>query len=87
MTPEISGRLKFSSKRSRGSRGWIAWAVSGAGSADVVGQLGDGLQVGGDGVDRYLVRATDWTSLGIALNAAERPPGSRVRVEMDPARV
>ena len=61
--------------------------VSGAGSADVVGQLGDGLQVGGDGVDRYLVRATDWTSLGIALNAAERPPGSRVRVEMDPARV
>lgn len=61
--------------------------VSGAGSADVVGQLGDGLQVGGDGVDRYLVRAPDWTSLGAALNAAERPPGSRVRVEMDPARV
>jgi primosomal protein N' (replication factor Y) len=61
--------------------------VSGSGSADVVGQLPDTVQVGGDGTDRYLVRAADWTTLGTALNATERPSGSRIRVEVDPARV
>ena len=61
--------------------------VSGAGSADLVAQLPEVVQVGGDGADRYLVRATDWTVLGAALNDVERPSGTRIRVEVDPARV
>ena len=61
--------------------------VSGAGSADLVATMPDGVQVGGDGADRYLLRAADWSILGSALNAAERPTGSRIRVEMDPARI
>ncbi len=61
--------------------------VSGSGSADLVARLPDSVQVGGDGVDRYLVRAADWSMLGAALNTAERPSGSRIRVEVDPARV
>jgi len=65
--------------------------VSGAGSAEMVEQLGRqqhaGLEVGGDGIDRYLVRAPDWLTLGSALNSLERPAGSRVRVEVDPPRV
>ncbi len=62
--------------------------VSGSGSDVVAEQLvAAEVDVGGDGVDRYLVRAADWTTLGRALNATERPTGSRVRVEVDPARV
>jgi primosomal protein N' (replication factor Y) len=61
-------------------------AVSGAGADAVVEQL-VGVEVGSDGSGRYLVRAPDWTTLGRRLNAAERPSGSRVRVEVDPARL
>jgi primosomal protein N' (replication factor Y) len=64
--------------------------ISGAGSAEVaagVSNSGGGVDVGGDGTGRFLLRADDWTTIGIALNAAERPPGSRVRVEVDPPRV
>ena len=61
--------------------------VSGAGSDEVVAQLASGVQVGGDGVDRFLVRAGDWTTLGTALNGCERPTGTRIRVEVDPARI
>ena len=62
--------------------------VSGTGSDVVAEQLVTaGVDVGGDGIDRYLVRAADWVTLGRALNATERPTGSRVRVEVDPARV
>jgi primosomal protein N' (replication factor Y) (superfamily II helicase) len=61
--------------------------VSGAGSAELVAQLPEGVGVGGDGNDRFLVRATNWATLGAALNAAERPAGSRIRVEVDPARI
>mgnify|MGYP001826329153 FL=1 len=61
--------------------------VSGGGADEVVAQLPGEIQVGGDGADRFLVRATDWTTLGRALNAAERPSGSRVRTEVDPARI
>jgi len=61
--------------------------VSGAGSAALVAQLPDSVEVGGDGTGRYLVRASDWSTLGTALNAAERPSGSQVRVEVDPPRV
>ena len=63
-------------------------SVSGAYSDQVVDQLDrDEVQVGGDGDDRYLLRAADWMSLGRAVNATERPPGSRVRVAVDPPRI
>jgi primosomal protein N' (replication factor Y) len=61
--------------------------VSGPGAADVVEQLRSPIEIGGDGHDRFVVRAPDWTTLGLALNATERPSGSRVRVEVDPARL
>jgi primosomal protein N' (replication factor Y) len=64
--------------------------VSGTGSAEVAAELSKPdveVDVGGDGTGRFLIRAADWTTLGVALNAAERPPGSRVRVEVDPPRV
>jgi primosomal protein N' (replication factor Y) len=61
--------------------------VSGPGAADVAAQLRAPLEVGGDGTDRFVVRARDWTTLGLALNATDRPSGSRVRIEVDPARL
>ena len=61
--------------------------VSGSGASELVAQLPVDVQVGGDGADRFLVRAVDWTTLGLALNAVERPTGSRIRVEVDPARI
>jgi primosomal protein N' (replication factor Y) (superfamily II helicase) len=61
--------------------------VSGVGAAEVVAQLKrEEVSIGGDG-DRYLLRADDWLDLGRALNGCTRPPGSRVRIEVDPARV
>jgi primosomal protein N' (replication factor Y) len=61
--------------------------VSGAGADAVVAQLGPDLEVGGDGTDRYVVRARDWWTLGSSLDSAVRPAGSRVRVEVDPPRL
>jgi len=62
--------------------------VSGSGSDVIAEQLvAAGVEVGGDGIDRFLVRAADWTTLGLALNAVERPVGSRLRIEVDPARI
>jgi primosomal protein N' (replication factor Y) len=62
-------------------------SVSGTGSSEVVGQLGSEVQVGGDETNGFVVRADDWTTLGTALNATERPKGSRVRVAVDPPRL
>ncbi len=63
-------------------------SVSGAFSTEVIGQLDRSLvQVGQVDDDRFLVRAADWMTLGRALNAAERPPGARIRVEVDPPRI
>jgi len=67
--------------------------LSGTGADEIAAQLGpdvgagSGIAVGGDGDGRFLVRAADWMSLGRALNAVERPAGSRVRIEVDPARL
>lgn len=72
--------------------------VSGTGAADLVARLPvarlplaeGGVEVGefgGVGVERFLVRSGAWMSLGEVLNAAERTPGARVRVEVDPPRV
>lgn len=63
-------------------------SVSGAFSSELVDQLDRGaVQIGRNGGDRFLVRADDWMELGAALNATTRPPGARIRVEVDPARV
>jgi primosomal protein N' (replication factor Y) len=65
--------------------------VSGEGAADLAGRVAQNgsveVDVGAMGDDRYLVRAADWAALGRAFEAVERPPGSRVRVEVDPVRV
>jgi primosomal protein N' (replication factor Y) len=61
--------------------------VSGSGAGELVAQLPADIAVGGDGTDRFLVRGPDWLTLGVALNSVDRPPGSRVRVEVDPARI
>jgi primosomal protein N' (replication factor Y) (superfamily II helicase) len=61
--------------------------VSGTGADEIVAQLPSGIQVGGDGAGRFLVRAPSWNVLGAALNAADRPTRSRIRVEVDPARI
>lgn len=62
--------------------------ISGSGAAEMAAVLEQpGLDIGGDGADRYLIRAADWMTLGAALNSAERPAGARLRVEVDPARI
>lgn len=65
--------------------------VSGSGSPELVRQLGgsvdDLVEVGGDEVSGYLVRSATWETLGEALNNTERTKGSRVRIEVDPARL
>jgi primosomal protein N' (replication factor Y) len=61
--------------------------ISGTGADEIVAQLPSVVQVGGDGSGRHLVRAQSWSVLGEALNAADRPPGSRIRIEVDPPRI
>ena len=69
--------------------------VSGAGSDEFVQRLlADGPDAGLDvgqggrpGDEHHLVRAADWMTLGARLIATERPVGSKVRIEVDPARV
>ncbi len=45
-----------------------------------------GVEVVGPADGAYLVRAATWDDLGAALTAVPRPPGSRIRVEVDPPR-
>lgn len=45
------------------------------------------VQVGRVDEKRALIRTESWSTLGQLLNAVERPPGSRLRVEVDPPRV
>jgi primosomal protein N' (replication factor Y) len=61
--------------------------VSGAGSDEFVAGLvvADGVAiVGGDG--RYVARGPDWMTLGETLSSGIRPPGSRLRIAVDPPR-
>jgi primosomal protein N' (replication factor Y) len=60
--------------------------VAGTGSPEFVADVRN-VEVGGDGADRYLLRAADWTTLGTALNAAARPSGARLRIAVDPPRL
>ena len=63
-------------------------SVSGGFSEEVVDQLDRAvIQVGREATDRFLVRAPDWDTLGRALNATDRPAGSRVGGAVDPPRV
>lgn len=61
--------------------------IAGAGSDEFVASLRPGpdvVVVGGD--DHYVARAADWMELGRVLGAGERPPGSRLRIAVDPPR-
>jgi primosomal protein N' (replication factor Y) len=62
--------------------------VSGQDAGDLVARLPtDVLDVGATGDGRFLVRAVDWATMGAAFSAVERPPGRRVRIEVDPPRI
>lgn len=61
--------------------------ISGAGSDEYLAGLDPDpgvTVVGGDG--RYVARADDWLQLGRVLGSGERPPGSRLRIAVDPPR-
>ena len=61
--------------------------ISGAGSDEFVASLppSERVTVAG-GSEHYVARADDWIALGAHLNAGVRPPGSRLRIAVDPAR-
>ena len=60
--------------------------VSGDGTDEFASALATaGLEVGRTG-ESALVRGPDWMELGATLNGTERPPGSRLRIEVDPPR-
>lgn len=61
--------------------------VSGSGSGEMVEQLGAAVEVGGDEATGFVLRSDNWHTLGASLNAAVRPPGARLRVEVDPPRL
>ena len=61
--------------------------IGGAGSDRFVASLtlaDDVVVAGADG--DYVARATDWMILGRTLGAGVRPPGSRLRIAVDPPR-
>jgi primosomal protein N' (replication factor Y) len=61
--------------------------IAGSGSDEFVVSLppdDDVLVVGQD--SEYAARASDWITLGEVLSAGERPPGSRLRIAVDPPR-
>lgn len=61
--------------------------ISGTGADVFVAslELPDGVIVVGSD-DEYVARAASWMSLGEVLSAGERPPGSRLRIAVDPPR-
>ncbi|MDQ1366574.1 MAG: hypothetical protein QOE57_2616 [Acidimicrobiaceae bacterium] len=60
--------------------------ASGAGAEEFVAAL-SGVDVMGPDRNRWLVKAPDHRRLAEALGAAARPPGRRLRVEVDPLRL
>jgi primosomal protein N' (replication factor Y) len=61
--------------------------ISGTGSDEFVASLpdSDDVQVAGD-IDGYVARSADWMTLGAHLSSGIRPPGSRLRIAVGPAR-
>lgn len=61
--------------------------LSGSGSDEFVDSIppSEGVVIAGGGAD-YVARADDWMVLGRALGAGTRPPGSRLRIAVDPPR-
>ncbi|MEM9748998.1 MAG: hypothetical protein AAF945_20065 [Actinomycetota bacterium] len=75
----------------RRSLGWPPYgavaSVTGAFADDLVAGLDrTTVEVGGSS-GAWIVRSDSWERLGHALRAVERPPGARVRVEVDPPRL
>ena len=85
------GRVADNERESRRALGlppFGAYAeISGNGSEQFVASLPavDGVMVAHTG-DGFVARGPDWMTLGEALSKGERPPGSRLRVAVDPAR-
>lgn len=62
--------------------------VDGVGADEFAAALGRASGVATDPQrDRWLVRASDATILADALEATERPSGSKLRIEVDPPRL
>lgn len=61
--------------------------IAGAGSDEFVASVpsAEGVVIAGGGGE-YVARADDWMVLGRALGAGTRPPGSRLRIAVDPPR-
>ncbi len=61
--------------------------ISGAGSDEFVASIPatEGVEVVGASSE-YVVRAGDWMELGRTINRGVRPPGSRLRIAVDPTR-
>ena len=61
--------------------------VSGTGADEFVGSLPSTIASGGDGVGRTSFVLPTGRPLGEGLNRTDRPAGSRLRIEVDPARI
>ena len=61
--------------------------ISGAGSDEFVASLpvDSGVEIAGE-AQHYVARSGDWMTLGTVLSSGVRPPGSRLRVAVDPPR-
>lgn len=60
--------------------------ISGSGSDEFVATIDRHNVMVGGGDGEYVVRADDWMTLGRAVNSADRPPKSRLRIAVDPPR-
>jgi primosomal protein N' (replication factor Y) len=85
------GRLADDERKHREALGlppFGAYAeISGTGSDEFVASLpeAEGVVVAATG-DGFVARGPDWMTLGEVLSHGERPPGSRLRVAVDPPR-
>ena len=86
------GRLAERERRQRYELGLPPFAavaeVNGRGADQFVGSMATmgAVDAVATGTESWLVRGPDWETLGQALLSARRPPGSRLRVAVDPPR-
>ena len=82
--PSRAAKVELSRRQLLGLPPFAALAaVTGAGAAEFAAATGLEASSAGDVV---LLRAPTWDELGAALAATPRPKGSRLRIEVDPAR-